>query len=106
MIKSKYLEPGQALESACLVIQSAIIGEDVDEFQAVPLAGVKIIGIVRGRNLHSPCSKLHIHQLCVGHDRNASLAQWMHCKLPNDPLVPVAASEGLSSSFQPADCPE
>ena len=47
-----HLEARLALEGPALRIDDTVIVQHVDELQAVPLASGKIVGVVRGSDLH------------------------------------------------------
>jgi hypothetical protein len=48
-----HLEARLALEAAPVVVDVAVVVQDVDELQAVALAHQEVIGVVRGSDLHS-----------------------------------------------------
>jgi hypothetical protein len=60
-------KPGLPFKLAPILIQAASIVKDVDHRQLVALAGGKVVGVMRRRNLDGSGSKGHVHKLCVLH---------------------------------------
>ena len=80
--RQAYLEAGLACELATCCIDVALIGQDVQELQIVPLAGGKIVGVMCRRDLDSSRSERHVYQLCVCDDWDLPAVQWMNHMLP------------------------
>ena len=64
----------------------AVIRHDIDFRQLVPLANLKVVGIMRRRNFHRAGSKLAVHHL-VGNDGYLAVHQRQQRLLANQLLV-------------------
>ena len=79
-----------ASKLATIVVDGAFVCEDVDEVKAVPLAGGKIIGVMRGCDLDRSSPEAHVDQLCVRDDGNLSAVQGVNDVTPMQVLVPAS----------------
>ena len=64
----------EALEGAAVLVDVAVGGEDVDFLQPMALAGLVVVGVVGGRDLHHARSELAVDEV-VGDDRDAAVDQ-------------------------------
>mmetsp|Transcript_6391 Transcript_6391/g.18099 ORF Transcript_6391/g.18099 Transcript_6391/m.18099 type:complete len:361 (-) Transcript_6391:857-1939(-) len=65
------LEPGHPRElPGPVAVDAPDVVQDVDTLELVPLAGGKVVGVVRGSDLHRPGSEAHVHQDRVCNDGN------------------------------------
>ena len=86
--RQQYLEAGLACKLAASCIDVALVGQDVQELQVVPLAGGKVVGVMCGRDLDSSRPKGHVHQLCVCDDGDLSAVQQMDHMLAMQMQIP------------------
>ena len=94
-----HLETGLTSKLAADSIDGSVIGENVDTLQVVSLAGCKIVGIVRRGDLHCPCPKVHVHQLCIADDGQQPSIQGMLHVFAMEALVP--ACDNRTSYWHP-----
>ena len=87
-----HLEAGLAGELAAAVVDGAVVGEDVDEVQAVALARCEIVGVMRRRDLHSTRPERYVHQLRISDDGDLAPIQGMHHMLPMQVRIPATTA--------------
>ena len=58
-------------------VESAIVIENVDEVKVVALANFVIVRVMRGRDLDSTGTKLHVDDDGVSDDRYSAIHEWM-----------------------------
>ena len=63
-----HLEAGLPGKVPAALVDGAVVGQDVDEVEAVALAGRKIVGVVRWRDFDGTRPEGHVTQLRVGDD--------------------------------------
>ena len=63
-----------AVGGRCLIIDGRVIGQDVDQRQAVPLAHVVVVEVMRGRDLHATGAEFGVH-VVVGDYRNFAVGE-------------------------------
>ena len=79
---SGHLERSTDLELlAGIIVECAVIVQNVDEREVVPDANFVIVRIMRGRNLDRAGTKGHINDDVVGHNRNAAIEEGVSRKL-------------------------
>ena len=60
---------GHALEAPGVLVHGAVVVGHADDLQVVPLAYLKVVGVVGGGHLHRAGAELHVH-IAVGHHGN------------------------------------
>lgn len=81
------VEPHHALVGASVIVDGALVIEDVDEGEVVPLAGIVIVGIMGGGDLHGSRTKGGIDH-GVGDDDEFAVDEGVGDGLSVEGLVP------------------
>jgi hypothetical protein len=87
-LPSTHLEAWLPLEQPPILIYVAVVIQDVDEVQLVPLPHHEIIGVMSRCDLHSTSTKGHVHQLCITDDGNLVVMHRVDDMLAMEVLVP------------------
>ena len=86
-----HLEAGLPGKVPAALVDGAVVGQDVDELEAVALAGRKIVGVVRWRDFDGTRPEGHVNQLRVGDDGDLAPVQRMHHVLAMQVRIPANA---------------
>lgn len=83
-------------------VERAIVVQNVDEFQVVPLARQKIVGVVSRCDLDDASPEIHVHELCVEDDGQAAADDGVDEELAVEALVSERGR--LNISFIRSSC--
>ena len=83
-------EAVQPLVGAGILVHDALVGHHIDLPEAVALPHLKVVGVVRGRNLHHAGSKLRI-DIVVGNHRNLPVQDRQDDRFADQILVALVA---------------
>ena len=92
-----HLKAGHSLEATALVVDGPLVRQHVDEIQPMALAGLEIVGVVRGCDLHGTSPKRHVHKHGVSHYGDAPPIQGVHRVFAHCLLVPALINPPLTA---------
>ena len=93
---SPHLETWLPLELAPVLIDVAVVIQDIDKVQVVPLSHHEVIGVMGRCDLHGTSTKAHVHQLSITDDGDLAVVHRVDHMLAMEVLVPVRRNHNIT----------
>ena len=88
-VSTQHLKARPAGELPAVLVDVAVIVQDVDELQVVPLARGEIVGVVGRRDFDRACPERHVYQLRIEDDGQPPPVHGVHHVLTMQVRIPA-----------------